>query len=259
MIAFKASFYTVDETQVAILLQFQKTMDGVKEPGLHFKIPYVQNAIFFERRLLDYDAEAAEILTEDKKTLVVDNYAKWRITDPHLFWNAVNTVNRAVTRLDDIIFAELRVELGRHKMGEIISENRAQIMANVTRRSNAQAKPFGIEILDVRIKRADLPQENERAVFGRMQAEREREAKLYRAEGKEEQQKIEADADRQKTIILAESYRRAQELRGEGDATATAIYANAFGQDPEFFSFLRTLESYNKALDEKTTLVPVRR
>jgi membrane protease subunit HflC len=251
----RSAFFMVDETKQAIVVQLGKPVSGVKGPGLHFKIPFIQDVIEFERRLLDYDASPAEILTADKKTLVVDNYAKWKVIDPLLFYQRVRNVRGAQSRLDDIIFAELRVELGRHLMAEIINTRRSEIMEAVTKRSDSQAKAYGISVADVRIKRADLPQENERAVFGRMKAEREREAKRYRSEGQEAALRLRAEADRERTVILAEAYRQAETLRGQGEAEATRIYAEAFGYDPEFYAFLRSLESYRKSMDEKTTLV----
>jgi membrane protease subunit HflC len=255
LIALRSAFFTVDETRQAIVVQLGKPISGIQEPGIHMKIPFIQEVIFFESRLLDYDAHPAEILTEDKKNLVVDNFAKWQIVDPLQFYTRVRNVQGAVARLDDIIFAELRVELGRHKMVNIISKLRSEIMAAVTERSDAESRDFGIRVVDVRIKRADLPQENERAVFGRMRAEREREAKRYRSEGQEAALKIRANADRERTIILAEAYKRSQELRGEGDASATYIYAQAFNQDPDFFNFLRSLESYRKSMVKQSTFV----
>lgn len=250
-----SSFFTVDQNMQAILVQLGKPVTGISEPGLHLKIPFIQEVIYFENRVLDYDAAPAEILTADKKNLVVDNFAKWRIVDPLRFYQTVRNVSGALARLDDLIYAELRVELGRHNMADIIAKVRPEIMRTVTERSDAATKDYGINIVDVRIKRADLPQENERAVFGRMRTERERQAKKYRSEGQEAALKLRATADRDKTVILAEAYRRSQELRGQGDAEATRIYAEAFAQDPEFFSFLRSLESYHKALDDKTTMV----
>jgi len=255
LIGLSAAFFTVDETKQAIIVQLGKPVSGVIGPGLHYKIPFIQEVIHFEKRLLDYDASPAEILTEDKKNLIVDNYARWKIIDPLKFYRTVRNINGANARLDDIIYAELRVELGRHLMGEIIAKVRAELMAEVTKRSDERARQYGISVVDVRIKRADLPKENERAVFGRMKTERERQAKKYRSEGQEAALKIRAEADRERTIILAEAYRKAQELRGQGDAEAIRIYAESFGQDPEFFSFLRTLESYQNAFDERTTFV----
>lgn len=248
-------FFTVDETMQAIVLQLGKPVGGIKGPGIHLKIPFIQDVNYFEKRLLDYDAAPAEILTADKKNLVVDNYAKWNIIDPLKFYKTVKNVQGAQARLDDIIYAELRVELGRHIMSDIITTLRSDIMTSVTERSNNKAKDYGISVRDVRMKRADLPQENERAVFGRMRTERERQAKKYRSEGQEESIKIQAAADRERTIILAEAYRKAEILKGEGDAEATRIYAESFGQDPEFFQFTRSLETYRNALDPNTTVV----
>jgi membrane protease subunit HflC len=249
--------YTVDETEQAILLQMGRPVgEGAIAPGLHVKAPApFQNAITFERRLLDYDANPAEILTADKKNLVVDNYAKWKIVDPLRFYRTVRNVPSALSRLDDIIFAELRVELGRHTMANIISKKREQIMDSVTERAASRSRDYGIEVVDVRIKRADLPQENERAVFGRMQAEREREAKRYRSEGQEAALKLRAEADRKRTLLLADAYKRSQELRGEGDAKAAAVFAEAYGQDYDFFRFQRSLQAYEKSLDQGLTLV----
>ncbi|MBW2091679.1 MAG: protease modulator HflC [Deltaproteobacteria bacterium] len=255
LIAVNAVFYTVDETKQVIILQLGKPVGGVKGPGLHLKLPFIQEVKLFERRLLDYDAAPAEILTSDKKNLVVDNYAKWQIISPLRFYKTVRNEQGALARLDDIIYAELRVELGRHIMSDIIAKVRSDIMAKVTERSNIKAKEYGISIRDVRIKRADLPQENERAVFGRMRAERERQAKKYRSEGQEASIKLKAAADRKRTIILAEAYRKSQTLKGEGDAEATRIYAEAYNQDKEFYDFTRSLEAYRNALDSDTTLV----
>ena len=255
LILVHSAFFIVDETQQAIVVQLGKPVTGVKAPGIHFKIPFIQEVIYFERRLLDYDASPAEILTSDKKNLKVDNYAKWKVVDPLKFYRTVQSVSGAQARLDDIIYAELRVELGRHLMIDIISKVRSQIMANVTERADAKARDYGISVVDVRIKRADLPKENERAVFGRMRTERERQAKKYRSEGQEEALKLRATADREKTIILAEAFRKSQEFRGQGDAESIRIYADAFGQDPEFFHFLRSLEAYRKALSHETTMV----
>jgi modulator of FtsH protease HflC len=255
LIGIRSSMFSVDQTQQAIIIQLGRPLDGILEPGLRFKIPFVQDAIMFERRILDYDASPAEILTEDKKNLVVDNYAKWKIVDPLKFFQTVRNVNGAQARLDDIIFAELRVELGRHLMIEIISQLRSEIMEAVTKRADEKCREFGITVVDVRIKRADLPQENERAVFGRMQAEREREAMRYRSEGQEAALKIRAGAEKERTIILAEAYRKSQEVRGQGDAHATAIYAQSFGQDPDFFSFSRSLDSYRRGIGDQTTVI----
>ncbi|MBW2060230.1 MAG: protease modulator HflC [Deltaproteobacteria bacterium] len=255
LIVINMVFFTVDETKQAIILQLGKPVGDIKAPGLHMKMPFIQEVKFFERRLLDYDAAPAEILTADKKNLVVDNYAKWQVIDPLQFYKTVRNVSGAMARLDDIIYAELRVELGRHIMIDIITKLRSDIMNSVTERSNTKAKEYGISVRDVRIKRVDLPQENERAVFGRMRAERERQAKKYRSEGQEVSITLRATAERKRTIIIAEGYRKSQSLKGYGDAEATRIYAEAFNQDKEFYAFTRSLEAYRTALAESTTLV----
>jgi len=251
----KGAFFTVDETRRAIVIQLGKPVGDVREPGLHFKIPMFQEAVLFENRLLTYDAAPAEILTSDKKNLVVDNFAKWQIIEPLKFYKTVRNVPGALSRLDDIIYAELRVELGRHIMSDIITKERSRIMETVTKRADEKAKDYGISVRDVRIKRADLPKENEKAVFGRMRAERERQAKRYRSEGEEASIKLKANADRKRTVILAEGYRKSQTLKGEGDAVATRIFADAYNQDPEFFAFMRSLEAFRVALKSDTTLV----
>ena len=210
---------------------------------------------FFDRRLLQYDAAPSEAITQDKKNLIIDNYSRWRIVDPLMFYQSVRTEGRAQSRLDDIIYSNIRQELGRYTLTQIVSVERSPIMGRVTDLSNQQAAEYGIEIVDVRIKRADLPEENEKAVFGRMKAERQRQAKQYRSEGEEEAQRIRADAEREKTIILADAYRQAQILSGEGDAEAARIYAHAYNQDQTFFSLVRSLESYQKSLKENTTIL----
>lgn len=249
------SLFIVDETKQAIVLQFGKPIRSIKEPGLNWKLPFIQNVVFFEDRLLVYDAAPTEIITKDKKTLIVDNYARWKIIDPLKFLQTVRDLNGAQARLDDIIYSELRVDLGLFDMSEIVSEKREGIMKRVTEISNEKAKTYGIEIVDVRIKRVDLPPENEKFIFDRMRAERERIAKQYRAEGQEESAKIIAETEREKTVILAEAYKTAQTLKGEGEAESIRIYAESFNQDPEFYKFYRTLEAYRKTFKDKTTIL----
>lgn len=248
-------FFVVDLTQTAIVVQLGKPVRSITEPGLKFKVPFIQEVTYFDKRLLDYDSVAQDVITQDKKTLLIDNFAKWRITDPLKVYQAFQTQRSALRRLDDIIYSELRVEVGRHNLSEIVSKTRADIMAAVTQRANEKASAYGIEITDVRIKRADLPEQNEKAVFARMQAEREREAKQYRAEGAEEAQKIRSDAEKDREIILAEAYRTAEQLRGEGDAKAFKIYADAYRQDPRFFEFTRSMEAYKKTFNSRATIV----
>ena len=248
-------FYIVDLKETAIVVQLGEPKRTVTEPGLKFKIPFIQEVTYFDKRLLDYDVPARDVITSDKKTILIDNFAKWRIVDPLRVYQAFQTQRGALQRLDDIIYSELRVELGRHDLTEIVSANRLLIMKVVSDRANEKASAYGLEVLDVRIKRADLPEQNEKAIFARMQAERQRQAKQYRAEGEEEAQKIRSEAEKDKEIILAEAYKTAQELRGDGDAKAFKIYADAYKQGPKFFEFLRSMEAYKKTFDKGTTMV----
>ena len=255
MIIGGSPFYVVDVTKTAIVVQLGKPVRTVIEPGLRLKVPFIQNVIYFDKRLLDYDATSQDVITQDKKTLLIDNFAKWRIKDPLKVYEAFQTQAAALGRLDDIIYSELRVELGRHDLAEIVSAARSNIMETVTARANEKAAAYGIEVEDVRIRRADLPEQNEKAVFTRMEAEREREAKRYRSEGAEEAQKIRSEAEKEREILLAEAYKTSQTMMGEGDAKAFKLYAQAYRQDVEFFEFMRTMEAYKKALDKETTLV----
>jgi len=248
-------FFVVDLTETAIVVALGKPQRTITEPGLKFKIPFYHQVTFFDKRILDYDAPARDVITSDKKTLVIDNFAKWRIVDPLKVYQAFQTQRGALQRLDDIVYSELRVELGRHELEEIVSDNRALIMKLVSDRSNEKASVYGLEVLDVRIKRADLPEQNEKAIFQRMQAERERKAKGYRAQGEEEAQKIRSEAEKDKEIILAKAYKTSQELRGAGEAKAYKIYATAYKQDPKFFEFVRTMEAYKKVFAKDTTMV----
>ncbi|MAD51825.1 MAG: protease modulator HflC [Candidatus Marinimicrobia bacterium] len=255
-IVFFTTVFIVDERQQVVILQLGKPVRTITEPGLHFKLPVpFQNAVTFDDRLLEYDVAPEEILSKDKKTLIVDNYVRWLIKDPLLFLQTVQAIPNAVTRLDDIVYSELRQELGKHNMSEIITETREEIMEVVTNASDKATDQYGIEVVDVRIKRVDLPRENEESIYARMDAERKRQANKFRSEGEEEAQKIRASTEKDKTIILANAYKEAEEIRGEGEAKALEIYANAFNKDPEFYEFMRTLEAYKKVIDKKTTLV----
>jgi modulator of FtsH protease HflC len=249
------SAYTVDETEKAIVLQLGKPMGLTKEPGLHFKLPFIQNVLHFDARILDYDSRPAEILTKDKKNMMVDNYSKWKIVDPLRFYTTLRTLPMGQARLDDIIYAELRVLLGQHTLTEVVTTKRAQIMEEVTKKSNELIQEYGIEVIDVRIKRTDLPAETQRAVFNRMIAEREREAKTYRAEGEETADNIRSGAERERSILLAEATKTGQKLRGEGDAQSIKIFADALSQDPEFYDYIRTLEAYKKTFGDKTQVI----
>ena len=254
-VAYSQTVVIVDETQQVVITEFGKPIKVIEDPGLTFKLPIIQEAHYFENRLLEYDAEPTEVITADKKTMVLDNYAQFRIVDPLLFLQTVATEGGAQSRLDDLIYSEIRVEVGRFVLHEIVATHRRQIMAEVTQRCDELAREFGMEVVDVRIKRADLPPENEQAVFDRMEAERGREAKKYRSEGQEEAAKIRADADKESQILLAEAYKAAEEIRGSGDAEAIRIYADAFNKDPEFYSFIRSLDAYRVSLQGEKVLI----
>ena len=248
-------FFSVDETQQAIVLQMGKPVRDTVGPGLHMKWPFVESVLYIDSRVLTYEASKAEVLTKDKQNLVVDNFAKFRIVDPLKFYRTLRTVERAKARLDDLVYAEVRVAIGRYSMKEVVSSRRAEIMSIVTSNVNDTVKDFGLQIVDVRIKRTDLPPQNEQAIFGRMKAERERDAKRYRSEGFEEAAKIKSEADKERTVILAEANRAAEVIRGEGEAAATTIYASSLGQSPDFYSFMRSLEAYKTSFSENSRII----
>ena len=257
VLAFLASqtFFTVGEWEQALLLQLGKYKRVIREPGLNWKSPFLQQVIMLERRILASDAQPAEYLTIDKKRVVVDHVTRWRIGDPLQFYKTVRDETGAKARLDEIVFSEIRGELASREFAAIIAEEREPAMNAVTGRATLKAKEFGIDVIDVRVKRADLPREVQESVYSRMRAERERISKRYRSEGAEEAAKIRAGTDKEKTIILAKAYEESETRRGEGEAQATAIYASAYGQDPEFYSFIRSLEAYDKFLGKKSTIL----
>jgi membrane protease subunit HflC len=249
------TFYTVDEKNQAIVTQVGQYLYSVREPGVYVKTPFYQAVTHFDKRILVSDPAAGEYLTLDQKRLVADPVMRWRIVDPLAFYTSVREEVGATARLDDIVFAEMRAELANFPFDKVISSERENIMGRVSQRAAERAKAFGIEVVDVRLKRADLPEQVQASVFARMQAERSRIAARYRSEGAESAARIRADADRDRTIILARAYEASQTLRGAGDAEATSVYAQAFGQDPEFYAFTRSLEAYEKLLDSTSTLV----
>jgi len=250
------SIFIVDETEQVVVLQFGKPVRIITEPGLHIKVPFpIQEKNVFDNRLLEYDSPPEEILSKDKKSLIVDNYVRWKIVDPLQFLKTVQAIPTALSRMDDIVYSELRRELGTHDMVEIITENREELMEKVTVASNKATQDYGIEVVDVRIRRVDLPSQNEESIYARMDAERKRQANKFRSEGEEEAQKIRATTDRDKTIILADAYKQAERIRGEGDAKAVEVYADAYSADPKFYEFVRTLDAYKKIIDDKTMLV----
>ncbi|MDP7580243.1 MAG: protease modulator HflC [Nitrospinota bacterium] len=255
LVTINLSVYTISMVEQSVVTQLGKPVRNVDEPGLHFKIPFIQKITKFPKQLLDYDSAPTEILTKDKKNLLIDNYAKWRILDSLKLLQTVRDTNGAQSRLDDIIYSELRVELGRHNLIDIVSTTRDEIMKLVTKRTNEKAKEYGISVLDVRIKRADMPQEIANSIYNRMRTERERIAKEYRAQGKEEAQKIRAKTDKEKIVLLAEAYKKEQGIRGEGDAESIKIYAKSLEKDPEFYSFIRSMEAYKVLFKEKSTII----
>jgi membrane protease subunit HflC len=211
--------------------------------------------VFFDARILDFDAKPEEITTTDKKYMNVDSYTKWRITDPLTFYTKVRTIQGARARLDDIVRSQLRVALGRYTLIEVVSHKRQEIMDAVTLRSKELLQPYGIEVLDVRIKRTDLPAENARSIYGRMKAERERQAKQYRSEGLEASAKIKATADKDRAVILADAEKQAEIIRGEGDGQATKVYADALSRSPEFYEFTRSLDAYKRGFEKNSRFI----
>jgi len=244
--------YVVYETDQVIMTQFGRYVATVKDAGLHAKTPFVQKIHRFDKRVLSTDAPPGEYLTLDKKRLIVDYISHWKILDPLAFFKSVITEVGARSRIEDIVFSEMRVELASFNYEDIIAENREAIMDAVADKARQRLRDFGIELIDVRIKRADLPKEVQESVFARMVAERDRISKRYRSEGAD---KIRAQADKEREIILAEAYEKAQKLMGEGDAKAAGIYADAFEKDPGFYSFQRTLEAYKTAITPDTLFV----
>jgi membrane protease subunit HflC len=247
--------FTIDEREQIIITQLGAYIRTLTEPGLHTKIPFLQTVHRFDKRVLATDADPAEYLTLDKKRLVVDYVARWQIKDPLTFFISVATLDGARARIEDIVFSELRQAISSQDFAPVTSELREPTMDAVANAARTRTQAFGIELIDVRIKRADLPREVQQSVFARMVAERGRIAKRYRSEGEEEAAKLRAETDKQREIILAQAYERTQRLEGEGDAAATAVYASAYEQNPRFYSFVRTLEAYDDILTPETLLV----
>jgi modulator of FtsH protease HflC len=250
-----SSLFTVHITQTAIILELQKPKKIITEPGLYFKIPFIQQVRYFSKQLLDNDSPPAEVITKDKKNLLIDNFTIWKIVDPLKFLETVRNAEGAEARLDDILFSELRVEMGTHQLIDIVTETREIIMDKVSKEASKKASEYGIEIVAIRIKRTDLPPEIANSIFNRMKTERERIAKEYRSEGREEATKIRAETDKEKTILIANAYKKEQETRGEGDGISTKIYAEAYQSDPKFYSFMRSMEAYKNSFKTDTTLL----
>lgn len=267
-VAFVAAnaMFVVDQTNQALVLQFGKPERVEQEPGLKFKLPFIQNVEFYDKRLLDFEAETKEVIASDQKRLRVNAFVRYRITDPLRFKQSVADERTMRSRLNSIVESSLRQALGNVSLATIISEKRSLLMQQIRDLVNAQAQGvkgengteggFGIDIVDVRIKRADLPPANSEGIYKRMQTERTRAANQYRAQGAEDAQKIRSQADKERTILLAEARKKAEILRGEGDGEATRIFAESFGQDPDFFQFYRSMQAYRKSMSAKdTTLV----
>jgi len=242
------SFFVVKEINQAIVLQFGDPKRVIATPGLQFKIPFIQNVVFLDRRILSLDPAPEEVIASDQKRLIVDAYARFRIVDPLKFYISVGDERVARSRLATIINSRLRSVLGTQSLATLLSEDRTKQMAIIQEGVNVEAEKFGITIIDVRIKRADLPQANSEAIYKRMQTEREREAKEFRAKGAEMAVTITSTADKEVTVLLANAKKQSEIMKGEGDGQRNKIFANAFGKDPEFFSFYRAMQAYEKAL-----------
>jgi len=250
------SMFIVPETQQVIVLQFGDPVAQYSKPGLKFKIPFIQNLKTFDSRILDVDPPAEELILSDQKRLVVDTFARYRIVNMLKFYQTLQTENQAVTRLHNLINSSVRSVLGGATVMQVLSEKRVGIMERIEKQVNSSVERFGLEIVDVRIGRADLPEQTSQSIFARMRSEREREAAEFRAEGKELAQQITARADKEKTVILAEAAKISQISRGRGDGKAIRIYAKAFNKDPEFYAFYRSMEAYREGLmGTNTTLV----
>jgi membrane protease subunit HflC len=248
-----SSLFTVAQTEQALLLQFGKPQRIILRPGLHVKWPFIQEVVFFDKRLLDVEPPPEEVIAADQKRLVVDTYTRYRITDPLLFYQTVGNEEAARDRLIAMVSSSMRQVIGKVPLSALLSVQRAAIMHKIRDDVLAAAKPFGVVVVDTRIRSATLPAQNSEAIYARMNSEREKQAALYRAEGAQEAAVVRANADRERTVILAEAQKQSQELRGEGDAKAIAIYAKAYGQDKSFFTFYRSLEAYRRGFAGKGT------
>ncbi len=251
-----ASVFIVDERQEAILFQFGEIIEADYEPGVHFKIPFIQNVRKFDNRILTIDQKPERFLTQEKKDLIVDSYVKWRITDVVQYFKTTQGDELTAGRLlYENINNGLRDEFGKRTIQEIISGDRAQIMELMTEQASQRAQALGISVVDVRIKKVDYPERVSNSVYQRMRAEREREARDFRSKGHEASERIQADADRQRSILIAEAYRDSEIARGEGDAKATEVYAEAFNRDREFYKFTRSLTAYTKNFSSPSDVI----
>ena len=248
-----SSLFIVEQTQQAIVLFFGKPQKTIQDPGLYFKIPFGEEVVYYDKRVLDLDPPKERMILADQKRLDVDSYARYRIIDPLLFYQTTRRVSEVPGKLSPIINSSLRRVLGNETLLEILSGKRATIMVDIQKAVNDAVMRFGMEIVEVRVRRADYPDETRSNIENRMKSEREREAKEFRARGFEMAEGIRADAGKQKIVLLAEAQKKAETLRGEGDGLAIKIYADAFGQDPEFFAFYRSMQAYKKSMDSQDT------
>ncbi len=248
-----SSFFIVGQTEQALVLQLGEVRRVIREPGLNMKRPFIEDVITYDKRVLDFEPPHEEVIVSDQKRLVVDAYTRYRIVNPLQFYQTVGTEQGVRARLSALVTGSLRRVLGSVTLNDILSTKRSVIMNQIREDVAIQARPLGIEVVDVRLRRADLPEENSQAIYARMQSEREREARQFRSEGAEAAQNVRANADRERTIILADAQRDAQRVRGDGDAQAVRIYGDAFGQDKQFFAFYRSLQAYRDALNGKDT------
>ena len=254
-----ASIFTVDQRQFAIVFQLGEVREVIAKPGLYFKLPLIQNVRYFDNRILTLDStEPERFITSEKKNVLVDSFVKWKIVDPKLYYISVDGVEaRAKTRLSQTVNAGLREEFGKRTVHDVVSGERDKIMEQMREKADFDARKIGVEIVDVRVKRVDLPTEVSESVYRRMEAERKRVANELRSEGSAEAEKIRADADKQREVIVAKAYRDAQIIKGEGDAKAAATYAEAFNQNPEFYAFYRSLEAYRGSFKNKSDVIVV--
>src|SRR6478735_6569096 len=254
ILAAASSLFAVHQTQQVLITQFGQPIRVADQPGLNWKVPFIQTGISFDRRLLDFDAQGQEVILGDQRRLVVDTFTRYRITDPLRFYQTVGATEGGIRlRLGPIVSSSLRNTLGNEPLLAVLSADRARIMGEIRQRVNAEARSFGIEVTDVRIRRADLPEENTQAILSRMQSERERVARELRAEGAEQAQRIRAQAERERTVMLAEAQSQSEILRGQGEQTAIRIFAEAFQQDPDFFQFWRTMQAMREAFSDGDT------
>jgi membrane protease subunit HflC len=253
------SFFIVHQNEQALVLEFGKPKRVISHPGLHWKIPVVETVDYFDKRILDLDTQPQEVTASDQKRIVVDAFARYRITDPLRFYQTVRDERMVRSRLGPIVESAIRRVLGASTFQDVVRDNREELMKRIARQVNEEGKEFGLQVVDVRIKRADLPEQNSKNIYDRMRAERQREAAEFRAEGSAAANRIRATADREATVIKAEATKKGELLRGEGDAERNKVFADAFGKDPDFFAFYRSMQAYEagfQAGDTRMVLTP---